>query len=115
MHDQLKSIDKVDNTLDELGASAVIFWSVVLMQQQCRDLWELLAQLLPAITETIDDEIAGHTTACEVEIESVMIRQQDAIGRHLVGGLKVMVSRLHNHARFAAAGVVTHQNCGFGI
>ena len=50
MYGQLKSIDKVDNALDKLGAATVIFRSVVLMQQQGRDLWELLAQLLPAIT-----------------------------------------------------------------
>jgi len=73
-HSESELVDKVDNTIHELSASAMVLRAVILIDNKRRDIRKAFTDTEPAIRYAIDDEITGHLGGREVEIEFAVLR-----------------------------------------
>lgn len=104
-----------DEPLHKLGAPAVIFGAIIQIEYQGRDVGEALTDCLPPFREAIDEAITGHFGCDPIHKELAPGGQEDAHGcnRRLRG--KIVVSGMHLHAVFPAAGEGAHFDGRFGI
>ncbi len=71
--------------------------------------------LLPAVEQTIGNEITGHPAGSEVEIGPVVVGQENTIGCHLCIGFEVMIGGMNLDAALTTTRIVPNQHSGFGI
>lgn len=99
----LKRIHKGCHALHKLGAAAVIFRAIVLINQQGRYLREPRSKGVPAIGQTIHDEITGHPSGRKVQMEFIVLREENTIRGQCFLRLEIVVQRFHEHPRLSVA------------
>jgi len=112
---ELKMIHQFGDALHELGTAAVIFWSVIEVQNQTGHLWKTWQEGCPAILKTIDDEITRHLGVGKIQIDLAILGEQDAKRCELGIRLKIMIGGFHNDATASTPRIVANPNAGFGI
>jgi len=70
----LALIGELNHTLHKLSASAIVLWAIILKKQECLHLRKVRTNLLPAVEQTISDEVTGDSTGCKVEIGLIVVR-----------------------------------------
>ena len=70
----LKLVNELGNSFHKLSTTAVIFWSIVLVDQQALDLRKSFSYRQPEIVQAVCDEVAGNTRLGEVQIEFIILR-----------------------------------------
>jgi hypothetical protein len=104
-----------DETLHKLGAPPVILGAIIPIKPQGREVGEALADCLPPLGEALDEAITGHFGRNTIHQELAHGGSEEAHGgdRRLRG--KIVVSGLHLHAVFPAAGEGANFDSRFGI
>jgi hypothetical protein len=87
----LTGIGQLGNPVHELGATTVIVWSIILVQNQRFDPGKARLKLPPAIAQTINYEITGQARGSEIEKKQVVVWQKDAKRCHAFLWTEVMV------------------------
>ncbi len=111
----LKGINELSHALHELGAAAVVFRTIVLVDEQGLDPGKACSHQRPEITQAIDNEIAGDPACREVQIEFPVLGQEDAIRRHLFIRFEIVVKGSDFHPRLPPAREPTNWDHGFGV
>ena len=104
-----------DESLQKLGAPTVILGAIIQIKHQGRDVGEALADCLPPLREAINEAITGHFGGDTIHKELAHRGQEDAHGRDRRLRGKIVVSGMHLHAVFPAAGEGANFDSRFGI
>lgn len=99
---QLPAVDKVHHALHELRAMAVIFWTIVEIDNERGDLREAFADAVPPVGEAIGETITGDFGEDPVEKDFLQGRHQNATRSTSGRGLKIVIAGGGRHAAFAA-------------
>ena len=92
-HGESRLLHEVDHALHELGASAMVLWSIIEIEYQHADVPKALAHRFPPALQAIDHAITRDFGGNAIQKQFIHARQEDADRRDGRGGLKVMVGR----------------------
>src|SRR6266567_973960 len=87
--------------MHELSAPTVVFWAIVNIDDELRDLGKALSYCLPPIDQTINQTIAGDFGRHPIEKELIGGRQENAHRGHSRHWLKIMIGSFRWDATLA--------------
>jgi hypothetical protein len=108
-------LDKIDEPLHKLRASAMIFRTIIEIDYQRCDRGEPLADGLPPLGEAIHQAVTGDFRGHGVHKQFIQRGKEDAHGSHCRLRGKVVVGRLDLETAFPASGEGANFDSRFGI
>jgi hypothetical protein len=108
-------VSKASKSGHELGSTAMVFRTIVGIDEQASYLWKASLNRGPKLFNAVNNEIAGHTGCGHIEIEFPLLWQVDAEGGYFLLWFEVMVGSLDDDSRLPSARVRAEQNRCFGI
>ena len=116
LHRELEVVDKVGDAVHKLGAAAMVFRSIVQIDDQGRHGRIAFTDTAPEVSQAIDHEVTGHFGGRKVEIEFMVLRQIETERCDLWGfALKVMVKSFDDDAIETTSGEEAHPKRCFGV
>src|SRR3990172_11353062 len=111
----MRCINKLHHALNELGASTMALRTIILVDQQGRDMGKTWTGGLPEQGQTIHQTITGDLGYDEIQVGFPEVGQENPYRVQYGVRLEIMVCRLHVHAGLPAPRKGANGHSGFRI
>jgi hypothetical protein len=112
---QVIMVHKVTEPLHTLGATTVVFRSIVKLNRQGGNMTKTLTHRLPPLGEAVCEAVAGDGGADTREQHFIQGRHPDARGGQRRLGCEIVIARHRLDSAFAPTGKGADFDRGFGI
>lgn len=112
---QVIVVYKVDHTLHELGAMAMVCGAIIQIKHQRRDVTKALTDRFPPLRDAIGEAIAGHFGEDTIEKDFIHGGYQKPHRSHQRGWLEIVIGSGSLDSTFAPTGEGTDFHGSFGI